>query len=58
VHDVLELGMSGHAVSFSDSSGMEGWKARRYRPTTCQNQRFAGVSGMPVVRAACVSGNC
>jgi hypothetical protein len=24
VHDVLELGMSGHAVFFRDSSGMSG----------------------------------
>src|ERR1700682_2037382 len=34
-----------------------GWKARRYRPLTCQNQRFGGVFGMSVVPTAYARGN-
>src|ERR1700677_343473 len=32
VHDVLELGMSGHAISLGIRAGWLGWKAGRYRP--------------------------
>src|SRR6266852_4631226 len=32
-----------------------GWKARRYRPRSGQNQRFAGIFGMLVVPAACLA---
>jgi hypothetical protein len=54
VHDVLELGMSGHAVSFGIRPGWLGWKARRYRPATRQNQRFACDFGTLVVPTACI----
>jgi hypothetical protein len=42
VHDVLELGMAGHAgISWIRPEGI--WvKARPYRPAIGQNQRFAG----------------
>ena len=44
VHDVLELGMAGHAGSLGFVRDGMWVKARPYRPATGQNQRFAAVS--------------
>jgi hypothetical protein len=47
VHDVLELGMAGHARSLGIRPERRR-KARRYKPQARQNQRLAALFGMTV----------